>query len=128
MAQGSFVLILKDLIESRGITQKQLAIDCGATEATISRYLSDVHKPTLDIAAKIAQALDVSVDYLCGLTDLSMPKESLGQELSMLLNCYKRSSSRDKKLIWNILEEYASPEEIEARSSTGIQKSPEKAR
>ena len=62
ITMADFSSKLRDIIESRGVTQSWLAEKTGATEATISRYLSGVHKPNLDIVARIAQALNVSID------------------------------------------------------------------
>ena len=105
-AYGSFRSILKDQLNFRGMTQKQLAGEIGTTESTISRYISGIHTPDITVAAKIAEALGVSVDYLCGLTDIPSSKESLGAENLSLMRCYNKADDRDKKVIWAILEIY----------------------
>lgn len=46
------------------ITQKQLAVLTGLTEAGVSRYISGQRLPRLDILLSIADALQCSVDYL----------------------------------------------------------------
>lgn len=107
-----FSSILKSLIESRGINQKWLADKAGTTEATISRYINGIHQPQMSVVIAIAKALDVSIDYLCGLT--SMPGRKADHdddELLILIRCYNRVSDRDKKLLWGILEDYMSPGE-----------------
>lgn len=106
MERSVFSNILRELLDTKGMSQKQLAVDCETTEATISRYISGVHKPELAVVVKIAQVLNVSIDYLCGLTDLSGPKELLGAELTTLIRCFERASQRDKRLVWGILEDY----------------------
>jgi hypothetical protein len=60
---------------------------------------------------RIAKALNVSVDYLCGLTDSPTPRENLGAEIQLLMRCYERSDAHDKKILWTILERYMTPEE-----------------
>ena len=72
---------LRDIIESRGVTQSWLAEKTGATEATISRYLSGVHKPNLDIVARIAQALNVSIDYIMDLSLSPTPYKEPEREI-----------------------------------------------
>ena len=108
-----FSNILRNLLNSREISQKWLADEADTTEATISRYLSAKNQPEITIVIRIAKALKVSVDYLCGLTDSPTPRESLGAEALLLLRCYDRADMRDKKVLWTILEGYMKPEEKE---------------
>lgn len=103
---------LSKIMEDRGISQKWLAEASNTTEATISRYANNVHKPTLDIVIAIAQALGVSVDYLVGFSPLPSPQGSYTTDELLLVKCYRRASNRDQNLVWGILQEYArSPEE-----------------
>ena len=106
-----FPNILRELLEQHGKNQRWLAIEANTTEATISRYLSGQNKPEINIIIDIAKAFDVSVDYLCGLTDLQTPKESLGSEFIQLMRCYERASERDKKILWTVLEGYMTDSE-----------------
>jgi len=61
-----FIKRLQDEIDKKGITQRELAKLTGVTEVTISRYLSGERKPRIEIIAKIAEVLNVSVDHLLG--------------------------------------------------------------
>ena len=117
-----FAALLRDLLEAKGINQKWLADKAGTTESTISRYLNpkDGNQPEIATVVRIAKALDVSVDYLCGLTNLPSPKETLGTENHMLLRCYGRADARDKKIVWSILEGYMTPAEKENPFSSSI--------
>ena len=60
---------LKDLRRSKGVTQKQLAIDINASERGIQNYELSERKPACDHLIKLADYFNVSVDYLLGLTD-----------------------------------------------------------
>ena len=120
MTNTDFAVILRDLIESRGISQKWLADEAGTTEPTISRYLAAKNQPEITIVVRIAKALKVSVDYLCGLTDTPTPMESLGQEIHLLMKCYERADSHDKKTLWTILERYMTPQEKESPLSSSF--------
>jgi transcriptional regulator with XRE-family HTH domain len=51
-------------------SQIKLAKDTGLTPAAISQYENNVRKPNLDALQKIANALQVSTDYLLGEDDL----------------------------------------------------------
>lgn len=115
MVRGDIVFSFSDnlsrIMEARGINQKWLADEAHTTEATISRYVNGVHKPNIDIIVDIAKALGVSVDYLLGLTSVATSKEERNPEFRLLTSCYDKSSDRDRKLIWGILEEYMTSEE-----------------
>lgn len=53
-------------MDELGITPGELAIESGCTESTISRYCNlKINKPSLSEIAKLAKALDVSIDWLC---------------------------------------------------------------
>lgn len=60
---------VKNLLEKKNITQKELAEKCQTTEATISRNLNGVHAPKAEIIEKIAAVLEVTTDYLLGITN-----------------------------------------------------------
>ena len=49
-----------------GITQKELAERINVAPSSLSAYEQKGKYPSLDVAARLADALDVSVDYLCG--------------------------------------------------------------
>ena len=104
---------VKKIMKHRGITQSWLAQKTGATEATLSRYLSNSRKPHADIAAEIAEALDVSLDYLFGISGFPTPIKTLSTEDSLMLMAFGRASSRDRKIIFGVLEDHMTSEELE---------------
>lgn len=61
---------LKDLLEERHISQKELAECTGLSEGTISNICNgdNLHKAKANTLATIAHYLDISVDWLLGLT------------------------------------------------------------
>ena len=116
MVSPIFSQRLSELLDYRG-AQKWLAVEADTTEATISRYMRGETQPELNIVVRIAKALGVSVDYLSGLTDSRVPRESLGEEIILLLKCYEAADERDKKVLWTILDRYIPTGE--KRSATG---------
>lgn len=62
-------LRLKQERLAKGYTQKQVAIAIGVTYNAISNYESGAREPSLDILCKICKFLDVTADYLLGLSD-----------------------------------------------------------
>lgn len=111
ITMADFSTKLKDIIESRGVTQAWLAEKTGATEATISRYLSGVHKPNLEIVARIAQALNVSIDYIMDLSLSPTPYREPEREIVILADAYRRADDDHKNIIWSVLDSYLTPEE-----------------
>lgn len=60
---------LKECRKEKGYTQCQLAIYCDITEKAYQNYELTAREPKLEILVKIADAFDVSIDYLTGRTD-----------------------------------------------------------
>lgn len=58
---------LKKAMSHRNMTQKELAVKTIISEVTISRYVNGQRTPKAKTIAKIAEALNVSSDYLLGI-------------------------------------------------------------
>ena len=74
MSLTIFAQRMKQAREEKGFKQKELAKAVGVTPTTISAYeKSDDEgngkKPTLENAQAIAQVLNVSLDWMCGISD-----------------------------------------------------------
>lgn len=74
-----FKLRLKDLRETKGISQKQLANFLNVSQGSVGNWESGTREPNFDIIKKIADYFDVSADYLIGRTD--NPQQSIDQQL-----------------------------------------------
>jgi len=57
---------LAEMLERRGMTQKELADRIDKTEVSVSRYISGQRTPKITVLLKMAQALNVQADYLIG--------------------------------------------------------------
>ena len=57
------------LRKTRGLTQKQLAMDMGLSEIGIQNYEGRRRKPAYDVLISLADFFGVSIDYLVGRTD-----------------------------------------------------------
>lgn len=71
--KDSFGYRLKQALLKLDIKQRELAEKINVDETTISRYIKNRAVPTLATVAKIAEALNVSADYLLGLKDEIVP-------------------------------------------------------
>lgn len=56
---------LLDLISAKGYNHREFAIKVGITEVSLSRYISGTRTPRVDVLVRMADALGVTVDYLC---------------------------------------------------------------
>lgn len=64
-----FSIRIKELRISLNMTQKEFSEHVGIKQQTLSGYERGIMKPPLDIAKEIAEKCNVSLDWLCGLTD-----------------------------------------------------------
>lgn len=61
---------LKELRQSKGITQKELARELGyANQQSIANYENGGREPRLQTLIKLADYFNVSIDYLVGRSD-----------------------------------------------------------
>ena len=70
MKQITFGKRLGEVRKDKKMSQDELAKKMDMQGAVIGRYERDEVKPSIDVAAKIAQVLGISLDYLVGNTDL----------------------------------------------------------
>lgn len=68
---------LNELLDKRGMTQRELAEKIGTTEVSVSRYCSGQRVPKGPAIVKMAQALNVKTDYLLGHDDTNDSKSDL---------------------------------------------------
>lgn len=62
-----FAARFKEAREKKNVTIKALLPKVGASSSAMNGYATGKTLPPLDVACKIAQELDVSLDWLCGL-------------------------------------------------------------
>lgn len=100
-----FGLRLRALRQEKGITQEQLANKVDIVKASISGYEQSSIYPSIEVLVKLCKYLDVSADYLLGLSDTMESKIShLTDEqlviILSLINQFERLNSisnRQKK-------------------------------
>lgn len=68
---NNFSTQLRKIRKERKLTQKQLAIEIGASERGIQQYELGERKPAFDVLLALADYFDVSLDYLVGRSDVA---------------------------------------------------------
>lgn len=60
---------IKDLRIDHDLTLRELAQKLEISERTLARYENGASKPTVDVLIQIALYFNVSMDYVCGMTE-----------------------------------------------------------
>ena len=69
---------ITDLRKRNGMSQTDLGKQVGTSGDIIGRYGREVAKPTIEVAVRIADALEVTLDYLLGKSNaLTLDKKNL---------------------------------------------------
>jgi len=79
----SFGSRLLEARKKKGISQEEIAKFLNTKGPVIGRYERDEMKPSIEVAAKMADYLDVSLDFLVGATDSQVDKKMLGRILEL---------------------------------------------
>ena len=112
---------LKETIITRGVSQKWVADKANTTEATISRYIKEVNSPAiLVILSDIAKALNVSTDYLLGITNIPTSKASMTQEEKIVLTCFQHMTDSDRHILWALLDRYMTAQQKQSLMELSI--------
>ena len=77
---------IKEARELNGISQKMLAIRLGIAQTTVSGWENDNKRPSVDTIIKISEILNVTTDYLLGLS--STPSAPNSEESPMMKVSY----------------------------------------
>lgn len=75
---------LKVVREEKGLKREDVAKKIGTSAAIIGRYERNERTPSIDIAKNIAEALDVSLDYLVGDTTVLLKDRKMLYRLEIL--------------------------------------------
>lgn len=95
---------LRRLIDSRGAMNKDIALECGITPATMSRYLSGQRAPELMYVVRLAECFNVSIDWLLGFSDNAI--SLLPDEVSNIVELYSLANDDDRRVIHAVLNKY----------------------
>nr|DAL62805.1 MAG TPA_asm: helix-turn-helix domain protein [Caudoviricetes sp.] len=80
---------LKGLRQSLNMTQQEFVADIGITASALSAYEKNQKNPSIGVVKRIAEKYNISIDWLCGLSDkkdLKHPFQTYGDIVSVLFD------------------------------------------
>lgn len=87
--------------KSKKISQDELAKKIGVHAPVIGRYERNEVKPSIEVATKIADALEVSLDYLVGHSDLLLEHNVLERILNI-----QKLSDKDQEHLFAMIDAF----------------------
>ena len=88
--------------KQKELSREELGKIIGTSGAIIGRYERNDMKPSIEIAAKIAQALDISLDYLVGNASLEIKDKSMIERLESIA----KMPVNKKDELFNVIDAY----------------------
>ena len=94
--------------ENKGLTRVELGNLIGVSNNMIGKYERAEITPPLEVATKIAEVLDCSLDYLVGLTEENPGKsqDSIPGRLKPILTKFEQLSPADRTLIVSVMDAF----------------------
>lgn len=99
----------------RDLTQDELGAAIGTTRVMIGKYERDLTVPSIDVAGKMADALNVSLDYLVRNID---PDSETSSNISPLLigklENLERLSPKDQEYLMAVIDAFVAKSKLES--------------
>lgn len=91
---------ISDVRKEKGLSRDALGKIVGTSGAVIGRHEREEITPSIEVAAKIAGALDVSLDYLTGGTPTMVKDKKMLYRLELL----QKASPKERDTILHVLD------------------------
>jgi len=104
-----FGSIVVEQRKKKNISQTELAAQLGIHKNVLGRYERNEVSPSVEIARKIADILDVSLDYLTGKVDVEMDKD-----IQKLILEVSKFDEEDRKNIFSVIEAFVAKRKIQS--------------
>ncbi len=100
---------ITELRKLKNLSQSQLAKNIEVSREIIGRYERNDATPSIDVAKRIAGALDVSLDYLVGNSDQKLDTDTRNkiQEINKL-------KPEDKKMVFTFLDAFITKTKLQS--------------
>lgn len=104
-----FGSIVVELRKAQGISQTELAAQLGIHKNVLGRYERNEVLPSIEIARKIADILDVSLDYLTGKADVQMDRDTRKRILEV-----SKFEETDREHIFSVIDAFIAKRKIQS--------------
>lgn len=98
-----------EIRKEQGISQTELAAKLGIHKNVLGRYERSEVLPSIEIAKKIADILDVSLDYLTGKVDVEMDRTIHDRILEV-----SKFDEKDQQHIFSVIDAFIAKRKIES--------------
>ncbi|HGE71530.1 TPA: XRE family transcriptional regulator [Candidatus Poribacteria bacterium] len=95
---------IKNLRVNLKMTQTQLAKNAGLTSAAISQFEAGTRKPSFDALSKLANAFNVSTDFLLGKKEEDQKEIQIADEYIEMIRNIMNFSEENKQLMFEFYE------------------------
>jgi len=95
--------------KKKKLTQDDLAAALNTKAPVIGRYERDEMKPSIEAATKLAQLLEVSLDWLVGTTDAELDTVTINR-----IQDINKLPQKDKELVFEFLDSFISNRKIKS--------------
>src|SRR5689334_11730825 len=97
---ADFGIKVAQLRKEKDMSRDELGGKVGTSGAIVGRYERGDMKPSIEIAAKIAEALDVSLDYLMGLASDQIKDKKMVNRLEDI----KKLPEKEREKIFDYID------------------------
>jgi transcriptional regulator with XRE-family HTH domain len=101
--------LVSELRKQKGISQTDLATKLAIHKNVLGRYERNEVFPSIDIARKIADILDVSLDYLTGKDDVQIDKTASTRILEV-----SKFEEQDRNHIYSVIDAFIAKRKIQS--------------
>jgi len=109
MESSAFGKRLTEVRKLKKLSQDDIGKKVGVHGAVIGRYERDEVKPSIEMAKDLAQALEVSLDYLVGSTDVLLEKTVLDKILDI-----QKLKPQEKDHVFALLDAFLKQTKIQS--------------
>lgn len=95
--------------KKKKLTQDDLAAALNTKAPVIGRYERGEMKPSIEAATKLAQLLEVSLDWLVGTTDAELDTATINR-----IQDINKLTQKDKELVFEFLDSFISNRKIKS--------------
>ena len=105
----NFGSIVVELRKEQGISQTDLAAQLGIHKNVLGRYERNEVFPSIEIARKIADILNTSLDYLTGKTDIQIDETTRKRILEV-----SKFEDQDREHIFSVIDAFIAKRKIQS--------------